>query len=228
MIHYKGLLLATLLWSTTATSLRGLQETELGTTLGDAFLTAADIDNSDTKPTVETSTNINAQMEADKIPEIGNDFRALCNKNGYVESDSSSYGPLTSYPYANINCRVPTSLLDVILSATLAMLDEAEGAVYDTSTSSYINSYNPASLLAQKKGLEELLRLADTIEQVMLIIPAWQNIVSQLSPATNTSTVYLNLNQKYDDPGYQNNFTSSPEVMRDQGVGMMKHSAGDD
>jgi hypothetical protein len=77
--------------------------------------------------------------------------------------------------------------------------------------------------------LEELLRLADTIEQVMLIVPAWQNVVSQFSPATNTSGVslYLTLNPKHDNHGYQNNINSL-EPMGQQEVDMMKHSAGYD
>jgi hypothetical protein len=204
MMHHKGMLLAMLLSSTTATFFRQQEEddTELGPTLGETFLAAANNFTGTTTAIIETSANINAQLDAEAVLQVADEFRSLCNKHGYVEHESTTHGDpsIGGSFYSNINCRMPTSQMDFILDKTRTMVDEAGATTYDSSLSSYVSySYNPSSLLAQKMGLEELLRKAETIEQVMLIIPSWQNVASQFYPTTNTSTVSINLSQNYEN-----------------------------
>jgi hypothetical protein len=201
MFHYKELLFAMLLSSTTATFLRQDNENpEASVTLGATFLAAANNYTTGT-PIIETSATINAQLEAEAIPSVADAFRTLCLKHGHVEHEQTSHGDPNygGSTWSNINCRIPMGMLDIILTSARTMIEDADGTTVDSSISSYVSHYsNPSSLLAQKKGLEQLLKKAETIEEVMLIVPSWQNVVSQFYPTTNTSVVSVNLNQLWD------------------------------
>jgi hypothetical protein len=224
MINYKGLLLAALLSSTTATFFgdedSGGDPAE-GPTLGDIFLAAAN-NYTDAKPVFEKQASINAQLVAEELVEFSDEFRDMCDANGYVESENTYHSDDLNggYFYSNIYCRVKSSVFDTFVAAVRTMLDGATDPAYDISMSTYSGYSTPAVYLAQKKGLENMLRAADTIEEVMLIMPSWQNLVSYGSPSiVDTAVVAINLNPKY--VGGDDTSTSSNVTQR---VGMLKRS----
>ena len=199
MMNYKGLLFATLLSSTAALPRlnEGEKETFLKTqliTLGAAFLATAD--KSKEESTSQRDAYFGAELETEAIGPLAMELGSLCREQGFIESESNNRGgegQVTSY---SLTCRFPEPQFETVLDGVRNLISESDITSY--SVSSYANGNSPSSFMAQKEGLEMLLKMAETIEQVMLIVPAWQSVISQggySNPRTNSVTISLNENQ---------------------------------
>lgn len=183
---YKTLLFAALI-AATAGAATGVRRAQEDLTLGDLFLQATKSVNATT--TRSSDSTINAELDADSVASLGAAVNKACVKYGYIESENSSGDDATqSY---TIGCRV--SVAGATYGEAYAEIRELVAAAKPTTISYQMSSYDNGdnNNLAQKKGFEVLFREAATLQDVMLIVPSWQN--TMYSPVTTGSiSVFLN------------------------------------
>jgi hypothetical protein len=209
MIITVAVALGMLLSSTHAasSSLRRTQATTLGTTV---LAMAKNYTLSDRVATTTKSGSFSLELQASAIQPLAAKVDLLCSQQGSVSSKSQS-GNATVTTSSSLGCSLTKEKFGVYEAAVMALLKAAQGKsasyTYYIDTSTYWDSYSvdPKIYLAQQKALETLMADADTIEEVMLVFSSWQNVVTNNlsnNPTTpTTSTISVNLNQKYDE-GY--------------------------
>jgi hypothetical protein len=209
---FKNLLMAASLSTTLAAGTRRVQES----TLGELFLaTAKNVTGSDPQVSFQRDFSINANfVTGDEMATLASELRESCNDLGYIESESSysdtSTGELQSM---NMYCRLSTGEdFNVALTAMMDSVNAANPASTSTSTSVYSNGYyDAAARKAMLQLMEMLLQMAETIEEVMLIVPYWSNYVAD-AVAPSSSSININLNKAY----VETYSTSAPTMTIDE------------
>jgi hypothetical protein len=166
---------------------------------------------SDRNVTTTKSGSFSLELEASAIKPLAAKVDLLCTKQGSVSSKSQSGNDTVATSYS-LGCSLTKEKYGVYEAAVIALLKTAQGNstsyTYYMDTSTYGDSYysigDPQIYLAQQKALERLMVKADTIEDVMLVLTSWQGVVTSFvsNNPTSSSTISVNLNQKYQDGGY--------------------------
>lgn len=205
---YKTLLFAILLSPTTAGGTVRKQDTG---GLGSKYLQTVNTTPDDT-PQTSRDGSMSAEVMGEFMAALSQDMLDSCIALGRVEYESSymdvSTGEVQSY---GITCRFQT--IEAYDEAFATMRDAIAAAMpISTSFSSNINSYYSGA--GQRQGLEMLLQMAQTLEEVMLIVPTY---LSYSYPYQTSSSININLNKAYvyedhpsSSPGPRDSSTSSP------------------
>jgi hypothetical protein len=193
MIFTRVLYLTTLLSLMNAASSSSLREMQ-ATTLGAAFLAVAK-NYTATPNTGSSSGYFNAELEASAIGPLIAKIDPLCAKfAGTVDSQSQNGNETVTTSYS-VSCRISQAKFDMLTDAVIAVFQDY---TYSFSVSTYVDSYyiDPAINVAQKKALENLMVTANDIEDLMLVVSQWQQLIVYPSPAA-ASTITINLSEKY-------------------------------
>lgn len=195
---YRALLLASALSSTTASGPVRKQATD---GLGSKYLQTVNSASIDTPETTRDGS-ISAEVMGHSMASLLQEISDACNAQGHIEYESSytdaSTGEVQSY---SITCRLQT--IEAYEMAFKTMRDAIAAKMpTSTSSSSNLNSYYSGG--GQKQGLEMLLQMAQTLEEVMLVVPTYLNYGF---PYQTSNSINVNLNKAYVD---EESVTSSP------------------
>jgi hypothetical protein len=201
---YKNFLMAASLSTTLAAGTRRVQES----TLGEQFLAAAkNVTDSEPQMSWQRDGSINAEIASgDEMASLTSEIRESCNELGYVESENSYTDSFTGeLQNVYLYCRFSTDEdYNVAMKAIMDSVNAANPTSMSTSTNVYSNGYTDiASQKAMQQGMEKLLQMADTIEQVMLIVPYWSNYITYYP---STHSINVNLNKAYSDPYFNSTY----------------------
>ena len=210
---YKSLLIAASLSPTLAAG--GMRRVQESTSLGDLFLAAAKNVTDTTMIQYQKDSYISAEVKGEAMASLRDDMHEVCIQLGVIESESQNgdgqSGEVQSY---SATCRFNT--IEDFDTASQVMRDAIMAAnpattSFQASTNNYYNDI--AGQKAQQRGLEMLLHLAETLEEVMLIVPYWQNVLSS-GHYPQTSSISVNLNKVYE---YTDGMTDDMAYLEESG-----------
>jgi len=197
MISYLQIVSLALLFSTTMANgvRRRNQEQE---TLGSVFLTAVESGNTDSPNVLQLDTSFDFAVKGETMASLSKQISDICKELGRIgyESSSSSGENNGEMDYYSMNCQFE---IGETAEQAVQMMRQAITLAKPTSFSSSSNSnsyYNSPNVAGQQKGLEELLKLANTLEEVMLIVPSWQNAAFNYG-SPGMSSININMNKEY-------------------------------
>eukprot|EP00977_Amphora_coffeiformis_P002411 scaffold450_cov175-Amphora_coffeaeformis.AAC.2 len=203
MMIYKALLFASVLPSTIAGGTIRKRDSD-GLGLGSKYLQTVNSATNDT-PQASMDGSISADVMGEFMASLSQEISDACIAEGRVEYESSytdsATGEVQNY---SITCRLQTT--EAYDTVFMTMRDAIAAAMpTSTSSSSNLNYYYPGD--GHKEGLEMLLNLAQTLEEVMLIVPSYQNYGY---PYQSSNSINVNLNKAYVYEEHEEYTTSSP------------------
>jgi len=200
MMILKSFSLALLLSSTAAAGIRRINEETLGELFLEAVANATDPD--DHHPIIQRDGSFNAEVKGEFMAPLSKDISDTCIQLGRIEySNSNSDSQTGEMQSFSLNCRFDKNeTYDPYDAAWKVMVDTVMRAKpTSTSFSNNLNTNYVPNMLGQQKGLEMLMKMANTIEELVLVVPMWQNAVSNYNYPF-TSSISVNINKIYVDP----------------------------
>jgi hypothetical protein len=120
--------------------------------------------------------------------------------DGVIES-KNQYGSETATTSYSLTCRFPKAKFDSFKDKVVAVL---KGHSYTFNFSTNLDSStSDAEFMryqAHQTALENLMVTAASVEEVMLVVPTWQSVLSNLQyspPINRKGSISINLNQIY-------------------------------
>ena len=208
----KILVFSPLLFSSTmAKGMRRLQEDQ---TLGAAFLEAVTegSDGSTMQASYSRDGSLSADVKSEFMTTLSEELTEICSRLGRTEYLSSySDSETGETQYFSLTCRFEgdNTTYDMAYDEMVKSIQSAEPVSTSMSSNVYQNYYGP-NMAGQTKGLEMLIQMATTIEEVMLVVPTWQNAFYNDSPHEGSS-INVNIN-KYYDYDYSHNMTGDDDM----------------
>jgi hypothetical protein len=213
IFSWKNLSFALVLSSSAAArGMRRLQDQ----TLGAAFLEAVAEAPTDSPSLVyNRDGSFSADIKGESMTPLSEAITEICTRLGRIEHYNSYSDGHTGEPQnLGLTCRFERNgTYDEAYQEFSDVITEAEPISTSFSSNVYSNYYG-TNMMGQQTGLEMLIQMAETIEEVMLVVPAWQNVMMNHSPHTESSSINININ-KYHDYGYSpdKNYTGYDDDM---------------
>ena len=197
-------------------------------TLGSSFLETVASSDMATQLSYNRDGSLSAEVKGEFMTSLTEAITDTCNQLGRTEHLSSSSDSETGQvQYYSLTCGFDgNETYDEAYNEMMNSIMQAEPLSTSVSNNVHANFRGP-DMSGLRLGLEMLIERATTVEELMTIIPSWQNTLHARYPPgmRDRNSINININKAFVHPGMHSNASGYDEPWTDAPMyNMVEHA----